>query len=95
MVVDSRTPQHHCRDFVETLQSSNLHYFVQETPFSLYVTVRKRFRNNSISGSAILRVNPTQVVKDNESQVKLENELRLKNIEFEKARASIYRVKGP
>ena len=41
MVANRISPDEHCRDFIEKLQSSNLHYVVQETPFSLYVTVRK------------------------------------------------------
>ena len=49
----------------------------------------ERFKNNVISGSAVLPATQAQVTKDNEFTVKLENKLRLKTIEFEKASASI------
>ena len=52
MAATFESPEGHCRELIRTLQSTNLHYFVQETPFSLYVTVRKKFvKNFVIQGS--------------------------------------------
>ena len=41
------TPEDHARDLLMNLNSSNLHYSAQVTPFSIYITVRKKFRKTS------------------------------------------------
>ena len=43
MVVKFLSPEDHCRTLMTNIQSSNLTYLTQETPYSLYVTIRKKF----------------------------------------------------
>jgi hypothetical protein len=77
------------------LHSSNLHYVTQETPFSLYITVRKRLRETSQIGPPESKSpkEPTDVnanVKDLEDVKKiLENELKEKTLECDKGRVEI------
>ena len=86
MVANFGTPQDHCRDMVDRLQSSNLHYFVQETPFSVYITVRKRFKKvNQISQSSGSPAETTSEIVSKNAYTELENKLRLKELECEKA----------
>jgi cell division protein FtsI/penicillin-binding protein 2 len=47
MAVNNMTPEDHARDLLMNLNSSNLHYSAQVTPFSIYITVRKKFRKTS------------------------------------------------
>ena len=90
MVANMISPEEHCRDFIEKLQSSNLHYVVQETPFSLYVTVRKRFR----AGPSTPPPPATTSKFASESAfMMLENELRLKNIDLKNAETTIRTLK--
>ena len=37
------TPQDSCDQIIKSVHSSNLHFLVQESPFSVYITVRKKF----------------------------------------------------
>ena len=37
------TPQDFCDQILKSVHSSNLHFLVQESPFSLYITLRKKF----------------------------------------------------
>jgi hypothetical protein len=46
-MVTQISPEDQARDLMKFLQNSNLHFTAQVTPFSLYITVRKKFRNNS------------------------------------------------
>ena len=39
------TPQKCCDEILRCIRSSNLHFTTQETPYSLYVTVRKKMIN--------------------------------------------------
>ena len=43
MAMNILTPQESCDIVLTTIRDSDLHFMVQETPHSLYVTVRKRF----------------------------------------------------
>ena len=73
------------RDLMINLHSSNVHYVTRETPFSLYVTVRKRLREISPTGVPEPKSlkDPTHYdVKDLEDVKKnLENELNEKILE--------------
>ena len=44
---DYSSPQETCQDVLQTLRSSDLIFLVQESPYSAYVTIRKRFRKDS------------------------------------------------
>ena len=90
MVANGNSPDEHCRDFIEKLQSSNLHYVVQETPFSLYVTVSKRFR----TGSSTPPPASTSTVPSESDFMVLENELRLKDIELKNTESTSKTLTG-
>ena len=49
--VNSSSPQVSCQEVLQTLRSSNLIFIVQESPYSAYVTIRKRFRKDSQQSS--------------------------------------------
>ena len=36
-----------CENVLECLKTSNLNFLIQESPYSVYVTIRKRFLKNS------------------------------------------------
>ena len=40
------TPQDYCDQILKSVHSSSLHFLVQESPFSLYITLRKKFATN-------------------------------------------------
>ena len=46
-VKDYLSPQDSCENILQVLKCSNLHFVLQETPHSVYITLRKRFLNNS------------------------------------------------
>ena len=46
-----------CQDILQLLRSSNLVFFIQESPYSAYITIRKKFRKDA-TPAAILNVNP-------------------------------------
>ena len=41
------TPQESCEKILHQVKSSNLHFILQESPFSVYLTVRKKFVGNA------------------------------------------------
>ena len=43
----SKTPQDACCNILAAVHSSNLHFLVQESPFSMYITLRKKFTSTS------------------------------------------------
>ena len=43
----SRTPQDTCGTIFAAVHSSNLHFLLQESPFSVYITLRKKFTSAS------------------------------------------------
>jgi hypothetical protein len=47
MATSTFSPEEQAKELMVFLQSSNLHYAAQVTPFSLYITVRKKFRKYS------------------------------------------------
>ena len=47
MVVSELSPEEQAKNLLMVLHSSNLHYSAQVTPFSIYITVRKKFRKTS------------------------------------------------
>ena len=38
-----------CDEIVNSVKSSNLHFILQETPHSVYITIRKKFVNEAFS----------------------------------------------
>ena len=47
MVIKNYSPEDYCRKLMGEIQSSNLNYLTQETPYSLYITVRKKFTKDA------------------------------------------------
>ena len=69
VVINSQltSPQVECDEIIKCIRSSNLHFSVQETPFSLYVTVRKKLVRNDVKApreSEIL-LNELPITKEN------------------------------
>jgi hypothetical protein len=48
MVTTKISPEEQTSEVMKFLHSSNLHYSAQVTPFSVYITVRKKFRDTSL-----------------------------------------------
>ena len=48
------SPQASCQEVLQLLRSTNLIFLVQESPYSAYVTIRKRFRKDASNHSEIL-----------------------------------------
>ena len=44
---DSLSAEDSCQDVLQNLRKTNLIFFVQETAYSAYITVRKRFRKET------------------------------------------------
>ena len=42
------TPQESCDKILMSLRDSNLHFLIQESPYSAYLTIRKRFSKNPV-----------------------------------------------
>ena len=48
MAIDSYlTPQEFCEKMLQQMKSSNLHFILQESPYLIYLTVRKKFVGNA------------------------------------------------
>ena len=47
MAVSKVYPEEQASELMKFLHSSNLHYTAQVTPFSMYITIRKKFRDTS------------------------------------------------
>ena len=90
MVANQLPTEQLVRELMTNLHSSNLHYVTQETPFSLYVTVRKRLRETSLirpPESKSLKEPTDYDIKDLEDGKKiLENELKEKTLVCDKVR---------
>ena len=45
------TPSDSCDKILKEVRASNLHFLVQESPFSIYLTIRKKFTKNITQSS--------------------------------------------
>ena len=52
LAVGSLPAHESCQDILQALRSSSLVFFIQETSYSAYITIRKRFRKDAIPPSA-------------------------------------------
>ena len=67
MAVDKRTPQDSCDTILSAVHSSDLHFLVQESPFSMYITLRKKFTSKST----------TTVLQTTSRETDLENKINM------------------
>ena len=51
MSVNTYTPEVACSQILSEIQDSNLHFLVQATPFSMYITIRKKFTKNFLEST--------------------------------------------
>ena len=82
------SPEEHCAKVLTEIRSSSLHYLVQESPFSLYITIRKKFTKNppKSSETSTSWADAGQKVDTHEAIVsKLESELEKKHLECNEA----------
>ena len=93
MVSKILSPEDQCSKVLSEIRSSNLHYLVQESPFSLYITVRKKFSKTSpkntqtLTSLSISSENLEPKVNTLETQNrKLKSELEKKDIEVAEAK---------
>ena len=47
MVTENNSAQDSCQEVLQTLRSSGLIFILQESPYSVYITIRKRFRKDA------------------------------------------------
>jgi hypothetical protein len=89
MVVSNLSPEEQARDLLMYLNSSNLHYSAQVTPFSLYITVRKKFRKTSNFVIPVQASEPSMPsVTLDALKRDLENELKQSNLEFKELKVA-------
>ena len=86
MAIKNISPEEQASELMKLLHSSNLHYAAQVTPFSVYLTVRKKFRNTSysvIQDQASQEPSNINISKETEQSWKreLENKLKQKTLE--------------
>ena len=85
--------QQSCDAILHSIRFSNLHFTMQETPFSLYVTVRKKHvmdkiepieNNDTLLNSELVEIKEKydMLVKNNDELTKL---LEMKDMESEKS----------
>jgi hypothetical protein len=96
MVVNKFSPVDQARELMKFLQSSNLHFTAQVTPFSMYITVRKKFRNTS---HCVIQeqVEPSKISIPKETieswKSELENNLKQKDSECHELERSLNLLK--
>ena len=67
-----------CTTILSSLRKSGLHFVVQETPFSAYITIRKKFHKGFVS--------PSQNEEESDEKIiKLENEIKCLKNELEES----------
>ena len=75
MAIDLLSTNQSCEKILQQVRASNLHFILQESPYSLYLTVRKRFFTN---------VPRTQVCNESDAILKKKiSELEATNSELE------------
>ena len=81
------SPDFACGQILFNLKISKLHYVVKETPFSAYITIRKKFitQNNESQETPAdqLPSDKSEVIKLQERNSDLETRLALAKVEFE------------
>ena len=86
------SPEEQSQELMEILQSSNLHYAAQVTPFSIYITVRKKFRKASnFVTSNLIPKQPSHVniLNENLESLQRDHEDKLKQKEFEYSKLKV------
>ena len=77
------SPQKKSDDILQCVRSSNLHFSIQETPFSVYITLRKKFIRGSLEVESneghvedeILKAELSEVKKKCEDLIQIKEEL--------------------
>ena len=61
------SPQDECDEIIKCIRSSNLHFPVQETPFLMYVTVRKKLVKKDVKAPYESEILPNElaITKEN------------------------------
>jgi hypothetical protein len=81
------SPAFACGQFWFNLKISKLHYVVKETPFSAYITIRKKFITNNNESQDTpadqLPSGKSEGIKQQERNFDLETRLALAKVEFE------------
>ena len=92
----SVSPEESCDTVLTAIRHSKLHFMIQESPFSLYVTIRKKFSNQS-SGSSISQKSESlrekKVFDDNASE-ETNALLKIKETELSRALETIRILKA-
>ena len=91
MAVDAYTPDEACSKILNEIQDSNLHFLVQATPFSMYITIRKKFTKN-VPESPVSRPISNPGLKESDTNAgysELRAELAYKDGEVTKANDTI------
>ena len=83
-----KSPNFACGQILFSLKISKLHYVVKETPFSAYITIRKRFiRNDNENQDTLADQHPSNKEVElstlKERNADLEKRLALAKVEFE------------
>ena len=93
------TPQKCCDEILRCIRSSNLHFTTQETPYSLYVTVRKKMINEQFEILSENEFANYELLKSKErcdilaqNNDELRNTLELKDKENENYRKSVHEL---
>ena len=88
-MLGQKSPDFACGQILYCLKMSNLNYLVKETPYSAYITIRKKFLRDTVEnlnnhlnnpGSKDLKV---EVIALRESNKDLETRLALAKADFE------------
>ena len=64
------SPEKNSEQILQCVRSSNLHFQVQETPFSIYITVRKKFINEDVKLQADENIIKPEIVQGELSRMK-------------------------
>lgn len=83
----SYTPESACREISACIQNSKLHFVTQETPYSVYITIRKKFMKQTTQ----INEGSVNVVEneENEKQFELLSEAKNENSKLEQLNNSL------
>ena len=68
------SPEDQCSRILAEIRSSNLHYLVQESPFSMYLTLRKKFTKKSTKSDQKVQTSPSEIQNLEDKVNKLRDE---------------------
>ena len=71
---------------LQVIRNSNLHFSVQETPYSLYISIRKKFKQNKEAPSQFV---PIPISKQEEKIADLTKECELLENAMERAKMNL------